>query len=310
MRVLIVGCGYVGLPLGVELVRLGHEVSGLRRNVSAENELKAAGIQPLFGDVTKPETLAMLPQNFDWVVNCVAAGGGADDYRQVYLQGTRNLIEWLAPASAEASARQALKKFVYTSSTSIYGQTDGSQVKETSPTEPGAETAKVLLETEKLLLAAVTERKFPAVILRVAGIYGPDRGHWFKQFLKNEARIEGDGSRFLNMIHRDDLIGCIIAALKSGRMGEIYNAVDDEPVSQTNFFHWLAATVGKYPPSSVPENPVENRKRGVTNKRVLNRRLKMELGCQFKYPNFRKGYTAEILRLERAGELHVMPDER
>jgi Trk K+ transport system NAD-binding subunit len=75
MRVLIVGCGYVGLPLGVELVRLGHEVFGLRRNLSAENELKAAGIQPLFGDVTKPETLANLPREFDWVVNCVAAGG-------------------------------------------------------------------------------------------------------------------------------------------------------------------------------------------------------------------------------------------
>ena len=58
------------------------------------------------------------------------------------------------------------------------------------------------------------------MILRVAGIYGPDRGHWFKQFLKNEARMAGDGSRFLNMIHRDDLIGCIIAALKSGRPGE------------------------------------------------------------------------------------------
>jgi len=303
MRVLIVGCGYVGLPLGVELVRLGHEVSGLRRSVSAEGELKAAGIKPLIADITKPDELTRLPRDFDWVVNCVSStGGGADDYRQVYLQGTRNLLGWLADTPP--------KKFVYTSSTSIYGQTDGSQVKETSPTEPAAETAKVLLETEKLLLAAVTERKFPAVILRVAGIYGPDRGHWFKQFLKNEARIEGDGSRFLNMIHRDDLIGCIIAALKSGRMGEIYNAVDDEPVSQTNFFHWLAATVGKYPPSSVPENPVENRKRGVTNKRVLNRRLKMELGCQFKYPNFRKGYTAEILRLERAGELHVMPDER
>jgi len=144
--------------------------------------LKAAGIQPLFGDVTRPETLAKLPREFDWVVNCVAAGGGADDYRQVYLQGTRNLIEWLAPASAEASARQALKKFVYTSSTSVYGQTDGSQVKESSPTEPLAETAKILVETEKLLLAAVAERKFPAVILRVAGIYGPDRGIGFKQF--------------------------------------------------------------------------------------------------------------------------------
>jgi nucleoside-diphosphate-sugar epimerase len=292
MRVLIVGCGYVGLPLGVELVRLGHEVYGLRRSASAENELKAAGLQPLLGNVTRPETLAKLPREFDWVVNCVAAGSGADDYRQVYLQGTRNLIEWLAPSPP--------KKFVHTSSTSVYGQTDGSQVKESSPTEPLAETARILVETEKLLLAAVAERKFPAVVLRVAGIYGPDRGHWFKQFLKDEARMEGDGSRFLNMIHRDDLIGCIIAALKNGRVGEIYNAVDDEPVSQLHFFQWLAQSLDKPLPPSEPENPDENRKRGVTNKRVLNRKLKMELGYQFKYPNFRKGYTAELLRLDRA----------
>ena len=303
MRVLIVGCGYVGIPLGAELVRLGHEVSGLRRSVSAENELKAAGIQPVFGDVTRPETLAMLPQDFDWVVNCVAAGGGAEDYRQVYLQGTRNLIEWLAPNPP--------KKFVYTSSTSVYGQTDGSQVKESSPTEPLAETAKILLETEKLLLAAVAECKFPAVILRVAGIYGPDRGHWFKQFLKNEARMEGDGSRYLNMIHRDDLIGCIIAALKNGRPGEIYNAADDEPVSQLHFFQWLVQALDKPLPPSEPaavapsrsgaprENPDAARNRGVTNKRVSNRKLKMELGHQFKYPNFREGYSAELLRLDR-----------
>ncbi|MFZ0827100.1 MAG: SDR family oxidoreductase [Verrucomicrobiia bacterium] len=302
MRVLIAGCGYVGLPLGQELIQQGHEVFGLRRSATAENELKAAGLQPLFGDVTQPETLARLPREFDWVVNCVAAGGDAENYRLVYLQGTRNLIEWLAPHPP--------KKFVYTSSTSVYGQIDGSPVKESSPTEPIAETAKILVETESVLLAAVREKKFPAIILRVAGIYGPDRGHGFRQFLKNEARIEGDGSRVMNMIHRDDLINCIIAALKSGRAGEIYNAVDDEPVSQVNFFQWLAGTVGKYPPPSEPENPAENRKRGVTNKRVSSRKLKMELGCQFKYPNFRKGYSAEILRLERAGELHVLPDVR
>jgi nucleoside-diphosphate-sugar epimerase len=254
------------------------------------------------GDVTRPETLAGLPREFDWVVNCVASrGGGADDYRQIYLQGTRHLIEWLAAAPPG--------KFVYTSSTSVYGQTDGSPVKETSPTEPLVETAKILRETEKLLLAAGAERKFPAVILRVAGIYGPERGHAFRQFLKNEARIEGDGSRCLNMIHRDDLIGCLVAALKSGRPGEIYNAVDDEPVTQTNFFQWLAEELGKAPPPAVPENTDESRNRGVTNKRVSNRKLKMELGCQFKYPNFRQGYTAEILRLERAGEWDVLPDE-
>lgn len=302
MRVLIVGCGYVGVPLGAELVRLGHEVFGLRRNAAAENELKAAGIRLLIGDVTRPETLAKLPRDFDWVVNCVAAGGDAENYRAAYLQGTRNLLEWLAPNPPG--------KFVYTSSTSVYAQNDGSQVKESSPVEPVAETSRILVETEKVLLDAAAQRKFPAVILRVAGIYGPERGHWFRQFLKNEARMEGDGSRFLNMIHRDDVIGCVIAALKSGRAGEIYNAVDDEPVSQRNFLEWLAGTLGKYPPPSAPENSGENRRRGVTNKRVLNRKLKMELGYQFKHPNFRIGYSAEILRLDRAGELHIAPDIR
>jgi nucleoside-diphosphate-sugar epimerase len=294
MRVLIVGCGYVGVPLGAELVRLGHEVFGLRRNISAKNELQAAGIQPLSGDVTKPDELKNLPREFDWVVNCVAAGGDAENYREVYFNGTKNLIEWLAPNPP--------KKFVYTSSTSVYAQNDGSQVKESSPTEPTAETSKILVETEKVLLDAAAQKKFPAVILRVAGIYGPDRGHWFKQFLKDAAHLEGDGARFLNMIHRDDLDGCIIAALKNGRAGEIYNAVDDEPVSQLHFFQWLAQAVDKPLPPSAPENSVENRRRGATNKRVSNRKLKMELGHQFKYPNFRIGYSAELLRLDRAAK--------
>ncbi|MGH7954025.1 MAG: SDR family oxidoreductase [Limisphaerales bacterium] len=302
MRVLIIGCGYVGLSLGAELARLDHEVYGLRRNVASENELKGAGIQPFFADVTKPETLEKLPREFDWVINCVAAGGDAGNYWRVYLEGTKNLIECFAPNPP--------KKFLYTSSTSVYGQNDGSTVKESSPAEPISETSKILVETERILLDAFQQKKFPAVILRVAGIYGPERGHWFRQFLKNEARVEGDGSRVLNMIHRDDLVGCIAAALKSGRAGEIYNAVDDEPVSQMNFFQWLAGAVGKYPPESVPENPDENRKRGVTNKRVSNRKLKMELGYQFKYPNFRKGYSAELLRLDRAGELHIEPEAR
>ena len=293
MRVLIVGCGYVGLPLGAELVRQGHEVFGLRR--SAAEELKFVGLTPLQADITLPETLANLPRDFDWVVNCAASGGGsADDYRQLYLQGTRNLIEWLSGSPP--------RKFVYTSSTSVYGQNDGSAVKEASPTDPQAETAKVLVETEKVLLEAAQQKQFPAVILRVAGIYGPDRGHWFKQYLKDEARIEGKGDRLLNMIHRDDLVGAIIAALRNGRSGEIYNAVDDEPVSQLKFFEWLAGSLDKPLPPAVPEDAEANRKRGVTNKKVSNRRLKMELGYQFKHPTFRQGYTAELIRLDRAGE--------
>jgi nucleoside-diphosphate-sugar epimerase len=291
MRVLIVGCGYVGLPLGAELARLGHEVFGLRRSEAGAADLKAAGITPLAGDITRPETLVALPNHFDWVVNCVSSShGGAEDYRRVYLEGTRNLLAWLAAAPP--------KKFVYTSSTSVYGQDDGSLVKESSPTDPPTDTGKILVETEKLLLAAVAQSQFPAVILRVAGIYGPDRGHWFKQFLSGEARLEGDGSRVLNMIQRDDVAGCIIAALKSGRAGEIYNACDDEPVAQLAFFRWLAEALDKPLPPSVPAGAEEARKRGVTNKKVSNRKLKMELGCQLKYPTFRQGYTAEIKRLD------------
>jgi nucleoside-diphosphate-sugar epimerase len=304
MRVLIVGCGYVGLPLGAELVRQGHEVFGLRRSAAAKDELKAARIQPLAGDVTRPETLAKLPRQFDWVVNCVAAGGSADNYRQIYLEGNRNLIAWLAGSPP--------KKFIYTSSTSVYGQNDGSIVTEKSPVEPEAETAKVLVEAEKFLLAKGGSRersphlKYPAVILRVAGIYGPERGHWFSQFLKHEARIEGDGSRWLNMIHRDDVVGCIIAALERGKSGKIYNATDNEPVTQLKFFEWLAAELKRPLPPTIPVDDESRRKRGVTNKRVGNAKLRNDLKYEFRFPNFRKGYGAEIARLERAGKMPAM----
>ncbi|MGD0614328.1 MAG: NAD-dependent epimerase/dehydratase family protein, partial [Verrucomicrobiota bacterium] len=286
MRVLIVGCGYIGVPLGAELVRLGHDVSGLRRSTSAQKDLLAAGIKPLVGDVSRPEDLAGLPASFEWVVNCVASGGGggADDYRRVYLEGTRNLIGWLGSATPLS--------FVYTSSTSVYGQNDASPVSEASPAEPPSETARVLVETEELLLEAAGQRRWPAVILRVAGIYGPGRGHGFRQYLKNEARIEGNGRRFLNMIHRDDVVGCIIAALRSGRGGEVYNAVDDEPVTEIDFFEWLAGRLGRGLPAFVPADAGAARKRGVTNKKVSNRKLKEDLGYRFKYPTFREGYAA------------------
>jgi len=285
MRALIVGCGYVGLPLGEELAKRGHKVFGLRRSASADGELKAAGIAPIHADITKPETLASLPTDFDWVVNCAASGGGGvEDYRRLYLEGTRNFIEWLSSSPPQ--------KYVYTSSTSVYGQDDGSLVAESDPVVPPTETGRVLVETENLLRAATAEKNFPAVVLRVAGIYGPDRGFWLRQFLKNEASIEGKGDRFLNMIHRDDVVGCIIAALLNAQPGEVYNAVDDEPVSQFDFFTWLASQLRKEMPPSVPADP--GRRRGVTNKRVSNGRLKQELAYRFKYPTFRDGYTVEL----------------
>lgn len=290
MRILIVGCGYVGRALGAELAREGHEVFGLRRSRAGEAELRSEGIEPVYADITRPADLEGLPGPFDWVVNCAAASGGdVQDYRAVYLEGTRHLIGWLRGSP--------VRRYVYTSSTGVYGQTDGSWVTEESSTEPGTPTGAVLVATEQTLRAAVLEWNFPAVILRLAGIYGPGRGYWLRQFLAGEARIEGAGERFLNMIHRDDVVGVIRAALERGRAGAVYNAVDNEPVTQAEVFGWLATTTRRPLPPTTREEAQAARRRGVTNKRVSNHRLRTELGYPFRFSTFREGYAAELARL-------------
>ncbi len=294
MRALIIGCGYVGLPLGADLARRGHEVFGIRRSPSAMAELEAHGIQPIIADITRRDEIMRLPGSFDWVVNTVSSSkGGVAEYRAAYLEATRALIEWLTvnPPS----------KYVYTSSTSVYGQRDGSLVTEESATEPQSETSRVLVDTEQLLLRAAREIHLPAIVLRVAGIYGPGRGHLFHQFLRGEARLAEDGSRLINMVHQDDVVNAIIAALERGQPGEIYNVADDEPITQREFFSWLALQLGKaMPPVANNEEPT-SRKRAITHKRVSNRKLRLELGCELKYLNFRQGYSAEIARLQAAG---------
>ncbi|HWQ93389.1 MAG TPA: SDR family oxidoreductase [Clostridia bacterium] len=283
MRVLIVGCGYIGRAVGAELVSTGHEVYGLRRSAEAAANLEASGIRFLSGDIRKPGDLERLPGDYDWVVNCVAAAG-SDQYESVYVEGNRNLVRRFAARPPQ--------KYVYTSSTGVYGQTDGSLVDESSPTQPDTETGRMLVRAEEVLRAAVGEG-FPAVILRVSGIYGPGRGYWLRQFLSGLAVMEGRGERWLNMVHREDVAGAIVAALARGVPGETYNVSDDEPVMQLEVYQWLAARLGKpLPPASAGEPVLK--KRGTTNKRIANRRLRHELNYQLRYPSFRDGYEVEL----------------
>jgi nucleoside-diphosphate-sugar epimerase len=278
MRVLVVGCGYVGKPLAETLAAAGHEVLGASR---APIDLVSARHQMC--DITVHEDAARLPAEFDWVVNTVSSTkGGVEEYRAVYLEGTKHLLEHLK-----------FKKYIFVSSTSVYGQNDGSVVTETSAAEPVSPTSQVLRETEQFVLS-----KPLTMVLRVAGIYGSGRGHLFQQFLRGEARIHGGGGRFLNMIHRDDVVSSVIKALESGR--GIYNVADDEPVTERDFLRWLAKNLGRELPPSVPESELHSRKRGVTNKRVSNAKLRTELGLTLKYPTYREGYRVEIAAALRA----------
>jgi nucleoside-diphosphate-sugar epimerase len=282
MRVLIVGCGYVGMAVGERLVEAGHEVLGLRRSQSADAALRSVGIEPVQGDVTQPVEVQRWVSEVDAVVNAVSSGrGGATTYRDVYLGGVRNLL-----AAIRSTGRQRL---VHLSSTSVYGQTDGSWVGELALTEPTTETGAWLVATERELVEAAVQG-WPVVCLRVSGIYGPERGHLFRQLLQGEARVMGDGGRWLNMVHRDDVASAVVAALSAAGASTVYNVTDDEPVTQADFLGWLCAATGlPYPPTATPE-ALAGRKRGVTDKRVSNARLRSELGWVPRYPTFREGY--------------------
>ena len=131
----------------------------------------------------------------------------------------------------------------------------------------------------------------------MAGIYGPGRGHLFQQYLRGEARLAGDGSRLINMIHRDDVVRAMVAALERGQPGRIYNVADDEPVTQREFFTWLSQQLQKPMPAPATGEENARRKRGLTQKRVSNRRLHEELHCELIHPTFRQGYAAEIARV-------------
>ena len=278
MRVLVIGCGYVGQPLAEKLAAAGHHVFALSRTPPDFQ----GRIVPIACDITRADEVKRLERSYEVVINTASSSkGGVEEYRSVYLEATRNLLGHLQ-----------FEKYIWTSSTSVYAQTDGSVVTEKSLTEPIAETSQVLRETEELLLSTSQ-----GLVLRLAGIYGPERGHLFQQYLRGEARIHGDGARWLNMIHRDDAVGAIIAALERGRAGEIYNVSDNEPVSEREFFVWLARQLKRDLPPTISESQRTGRKRGVTNKRISNLKLREQLGYELIYSTFREGYGSEIARM-------------
>ena len=291
MRVLIIGCGYIGLALGRALKALGHEVAGVRRpSAAAAQELEAVGITPILADITVPGALPCPPNTFDVVVNCVAPqGGGVERYRAVYAGGLRNLVDWLSSAPS--------RLLVYTSSTGVYGQDDGSVVTESSITEPSTETGCVLVEAEQLLSQAHEQGRVKPIILRLAGIYGPGRGYWLRRLRGGElATRDDENDRLVNMIHQDDVVGAVLAVIERGHPGEIYNVVDDWPVSvremrMSRLFSPLASAAAISTENSPPARG--NRPRA-TNKRVSNSKLKAATGWRPKYPSFEEGFAHEL----------------
>ena len=257
MKLLLIGNGYLGQAITREFRENGWEVTTV--SLSGEDASLAA-------DIGNPEAVAKLPPA-DFIIHCAASGrGGADAYQHVYVNGCRNLVDTFPSIP-----------LLFTSSTSVYAQTDGSVVTEESPAIPDRDTGLLLLDAEAITLAA------GGIVTRLAGIYGPGRSVILKKFLSGEAVIEEDGRRFLNQIHRDDAAHAIFHLAISGRHRGIFNVSDSIPLSQLACYEKLAEMFNLPLPPSGPRDL--NRKRGWTHKQVSNTSLQAA-GWQPRFSSF------------------------
>ena len=280
-RVLVAGCGFTGEAAARLLQNAGWEVLGVTQSKESAEYISATGLGTVSCNISSiDQVISSLGSlgRFDALVDCVSSGGGGSEaYRKIFLQGARDLLEVVRP-----------KIFLFTSSTSVYAQNDGSWVTEESPADPERDTGRVLRETEELVLA------HGGLVARLAGIHGPGRWALVQKFLDGTATIEGDGSRWINQIHRDDAAAAIAFLLTNRAPGGIYNVSDGSPLTQLDCYKILAAHFQKPLP---PAGTIDiDRKRGVTNKRVSNSKLRA-LGWVPRFASMRetlRGISAQL----------------
>lgn len=277
MRLLIIGCGYLGRRVASLAKDEGHIVHAVTRSESHAAEFRSQGWQPVIADVLKPESLVELPQ-VDVVVHAVGLDrrSGAS-MRDVYVGGMGNVLQHMPKPG----------RFVYVSSSSVYGQSDGSWVEETSSTEPQEDSGRIVLETERTLRNAMPE----AIVLRFSGIYGPGR-LLRRQTIESGEKIVGDAEKWLNLIHVEDGAAAVLNAF-SAPLGSTFNICDDEPVRRRDFYRELARCLNKPEPQFLPptpDQPTPPHEKG--NRRIRNEAMRRILSVELKYPSYRVGLAS------------------
>ncbi len=278
MDALIVGCGYLGRRIAALWLAQGRRVFATTRGRA--DELRGLGVEPIVCDLVNGAGLDALPSVAS-VAYCVGFDRGSGvGQRDVYVGGLENVLTRLP----------APQRFVYVSSTGVYGQCDGEEIDESAATEPAEESGRVVLEAERLLRSRLPG----AIVLRFAGIYGPGR-LLRRQTIEQGEPLIGDPDRWLNLIHVEDGAAAVVAAAVRGEPGAVYNVCDDRPVRRREFYMELTRLLGAPPPRFVPPapgSPLPPHER--TNRRILNRRLRGELGLTLRYPTYVEGLRGSL----------------
>lgn len=188
-------------------------------------------------------------------------------------------------------------RVVYISTSAVYGDCAGAWIDETAVLQPGTARGRRRLDAERSWLQWGRETGVAVVILRVPGIYAPDRLPVKRLRAGLPVLAEAD-SPYINRIHADDLAQTCVAAMRRGEPGAAYNVSDGHPTTMTDYFNRIADRLG------LPRPPVVGRAAAAQSlspsmlsflgesKRLDNRRLREQLGVVLHYPDLATGLSA------------------
>ncbi|MDO9225168.1 MAG: SDR family oxidoreductase [Pseudomonadota bacterium] len=279
MRILIVGCGDVGLRAARLLA--GHaRLYGLIRSPERAEALRAVGVTPLFGDLDDRASLKRLAGLADVVLHFAPPPAqGERDPR------TRRLLA--------ALGRGSLSQLIYISTSGVYGDCGGEVVSETRPARPNNPRAHRRADAEAQL-RRFGMRATQVSLLRAPGIYAQNRMPEERVKKALPAIVSADDVH-TNHIHADDLARLAIATLFHGRRNRLYNAVDDSGLKMGDWFDVVADHLGLPRPPRLPREQViaavtpAMRTFLTESRRLSNRRIKKELRFRLRYPTVREG---------------------
>ena len=275
---LIVGCGYLGLRVARRWLAGGHRVIATVRAADRAAQIAAEGIEPRIADVTRRETLLGLP-TAETVLYAVGYDRrGSASRWQVQVDGLRSVLDALPDQTG---------RIVYISSTGVYGETEGAWVDESTPCRPLREAGRALLAAEDVLARHPLASR--SIVLRLAGLYGPDRLPKIAD-LRAGRPLAVSGRGRLNLIHVEDATGVVLAAAERANPPRTYVVSDGTPVGRREFYRHLASRLGLPAPTFVEPSPEDlAAQRGGGDKRASNARMLAELGVKLVYPSYREG---------------------
>lgn len=287
-RVLIIGCGDVGLRTAQSLAK-GLRVMALTSTPSRATELRQRGIVPLLGNLDQPATLRRLSGLANRVLH-LAPPPSSDllDWRRD--PRTLALLRALAMRSAPAT-------LVYGSTSGVYGDQGGRWVDETTPVQPQTPRAERRVDAETLVHGFGRVLGTRSTVLRIPGIYANDRegGTPRERLLRGTPVLQAEDDVYTNHIHANDLARACALALWRARPQRTLNVVDDTELKMGDYFDLAADLYGLPRPPRVPRQTAQAQLPLMLlsfmseSRRLRNDRLKRELRLRLRYPTVAEG---------------------